>query len=82
MIQRATVTEVTAAEFKAHCLELIQRVNQTHEEIVVTRYGRPLAKLVAYAEEVPPLLGYMAAFTGDVGDLLAPIDEEWESDAG
>lgn len=38
--------EVGAAEFKARCLELIDRVSEARAEYVVTKHGRPVARLV------------------------------------
>ena len=37
---------VAAAEFKATCLELMDRVRETGIEYVVTKHGKPVAKLV------------------------------------
>lgn len=36
-----------AAKFKASCLELMDRVATTGEEVVITKRGKPVAKLVA-----------------------------------
>lgn len=46
---RKEPTEVGAAEFKARCLELIDRVNEARAEYLVTRHGRPVARLVPVA---------------------------------
>ena len=37
---------VPAAEFKATCLELMDRVRETGAEFIVTKHGTPVAKLV------------------------------------
>ncbi|HEV2147985.1 MAG TPA: type II toxin-antitoxin system Phd/YefM family antitoxin [Longimicrobiaceae bacterium] len=73
---------VSAADFKTRCLQLMDRVQQERTEVVVTRYGRPVAKLVPYepAESVSPF----GALRGTVtyhGDVVAPVDEAWEADA-
>ena len=39
---------VAAATFKAKCLELMDRVRETGVEYVVTKHGRPVARLVPY----------------------------------
>ena len=41
--------EVPAAKFKATCLELMDRVATTGETVVITKHGKPVAKLVATA---------------------------------
>ena len=41
---------ITASEFKAKCLKLMDEVAQSGEEIVITKNGKPVAKLTAYRE--------------------------------
>lgn len=69
---------VSAERFRARCLELVDRVSRTREPIVITRRGRPVAKLVP-ADGPPkhaPLFGYMA-MAGSVkirGDIVDTSD--------
>ena len=42
---------IKASEFKAKCLKLMDEVAGTGEEIVITKNGRPTARLVAYREK-------------------------------
>ena len=74
--------EISAAEFKARCLKLMDDVAKTRQSIVITKRGKPVAKLVP-AEPVPrkPLFGCMAGTVTFEGDLLAPLDVEWEAQA-
>ena len=72
---------VTAADFKTHCLRLIEEVRQGHGEVVVTRYGTPVAKLVPYTEDTMSIFGYLEGTVVSHGDLIAPIGEAWEADA-
>ncbi len=75
---------IRAAEFKAVCLKLMDRVEKMGEEYVITKRGRPVARLVPYEEERPRFVGRShGAFTGPEEALLAPMDEElgaWEGD--
>lgn len=73
--------EVPASVFKNSCLELIDRVGQTREEIVVTKYGRPVAKLVAFAEGKAPIFGHLAGSVTTDGDLTAPLGVEWDAES-
>jgi prevent-host-death family protein len=72
--------EVSASTFKDSCLELIDRVSRTREEIVVTKYGRPVAKLVAFDEGKAPLFGHLAGSVTIHGDLSGPVDVEWDAE--
>ena len=67
--------EVPAARFKAECLALLDRVAETGEELIVTKRGRPVARIVPVAKgERSTLLGSVEI----IGDITAPIGEEWE----
>ena len=73
---------VAAAEFKARCLELLDRVRQGRRSIVVTKHGKPVARLIPYEPEPAPILGCMEGSVTYAGDIVAPIGEPWEADAG
>jgi prevent-host-death family protein len=79
----AAVREVTASELKNAWHLYLDQVGQAHEEIVVTRYGKPVAKLVPYeAEEGEPgIFGTLAGTVTVHGDIIEPTGEEWEADA-
>jgi prevent-host-death family protein len=47
---------IAAAEFKAKCLALLDEVAETKEELVVTKRGKAVAKVVP-AEEPRSLIG-------------------------
>ena len=70
---------ITASHFKAHCLALLDDVALTGEEIVVTKRGRPVARLVAI-DEPKPLAGSVAFHVSDE-ELLAPLDVAWDAES-
>jgi len=75
--------EMPAGEFKAKCLRLMDQVRQTGQEIVITKRGKPVAKLVPVAErKAPPLSGSMAGTVKITGDIVGPFHEEWDFDDG
>src|SRR5512138_888913 len=43
---RETSPSLAAADFKARCLELMDRVRETGAEYIITKHGRPVARLV------------------------------------
>ncbi len=70
--------QIAATEFKAKCLKLMDRVSKTHESIVITKRGKPIAKLTLIEEEPEqPLFGCMAGTITITGDIVAPIEQEW-----
>lgn len=72
-----TGTTIGAGEFKARCLQLMDDVAERHTEIVITKYGKPVAKLVPVEEEVPDSFGAMAGTVEYRGDIVAPDHESW-----
>jgi prevent-host-death family protein len=78
--RRKTPEQVPATDFKNTCLQLLDRVEQTREEIVVTKHGRPVAKLVAFDEARPRLFGHLAGSITVHGDITAPIGETWDAE--
>jgi prevent-host-death family protein len=76
---RGTAQDVAAAEFKARCLELMDRVKETGAEYVITKHGRPVAKLVPYTPAAA-----MSFFGSMKGTVLAydrpfdPIEGEYD----
>lgn len=72
--------QIKAGEFKAKCLELMDWVAAGREEIIITKHGKPVAKLVpldVVAEK--PLFGYMKGTCEIVGDIISPIDVKWDA---
>jgi prevent-host-death family protein len=63
---------VAAADFKARCLELMDRVRETGAEYVVTKHGKPVAKLVPYAE--PTRKAFFGSMKGTVLKYDRPFD--------
>ena len=44
---------IAAGEFKAKCLHLLDEVQQRHKEIIVTKRGKAVARLVPYGKPEP-----------------------------
>jgi prevent-host-death family protein len=73
--------EIPAGEFKARCLQLMDEVQETGREVVITKRGRPVAKLVPVAEpDARDVFGCMRGTVIVVGDLVAPVEDPWEAD--
>jgi prevent-host-death family protein len=73
---------VPATEFKARCLELMDRVAEGRDTYVITKRGKPVAKLVP--ADPPPsdrVFGCMIDQTRFVGELDTPhqTDAEWKA---
>ena len=70
---------IAAGRFKARCLALLDEVAETGLPLVVTKRGRPVAKLVPIeGERSPDLLGSVSYRREK--DLLDPVPEMWEAE--
>jgi prevent-host-death family protein len=75
--------QIAAGEFKAKCLGLLDEVEKTRKEIVITKRGRPVARVVPIEEEKPkPTWGRMKGTIEIVGDIISPIDVKWDAVEG
>jgi prevent-host-death family protein len=68
--------EIPAGEFKAHCLQLLDQVEEGREELIVTKRGRPVAKVVPIDKHARTVRGSVQI----LGDIVGPIDESWEAE--
>jgi len=67
--------KINAAEFRANCFKILDQVKRTHQEVIITRRGEPIAKLVHIArpKDKDPLLGAMEGLVETTGDLTDPV---------
>ena len=75
-------TRIPAGEFKAKCLGLLDEVQRQRKEIVITKRGKAVAKLVPVKNErAESFIGSMQGTMEIIGDIISPVDEKWEADA-
>jgi prevent-host-death family protein len=75
-----TMKQIPAAEFKAQCLAVMDRVSRTGEPVVITKHGKPVVKLVPAENRADDIFDYMAGKVKIVGDIVSPIPlEDWET---
>ncbi|MFN3235349.1 MAG: type II toxin-antitoxin system Phd/YefM family antitoxin [Gammaproteobacteria bacterium] len=71
---------IPAGEFKAKCLQIMDKVQQSHSSIVITKRGVPVAKLVPANDMPPKLFGALKHSVVINDDVVSPIDEVWDAD--
>ena len=71
-----------ASEFKARCLKLMDEVAETGKEIVITKNGRPVSRLVPHIERPKTIIGIDKGKIEILGDIIEPIDVEWDAVTG
>ena len=73
---------IKASEFKAKCLQLMDRVNANGTEFVITKNGKPVSRLVPYRRRPESLFGLHRGRIASHDDLVAPVGERWEVENG
>lgn len=71
--------KIAAGAFKVHCLALMDEVQSKRESIVITKRGKPVAKLVPVGKEKDDIFGFLKGKVTVLGDIVSPIisPEEW-----
>ena len=74
---------VSATEFKAKSLKLIDEMERSGESLTITRRGKPSLTLSAHKAGLPKsasLFGCMQGTVKILGDIVGPVDPDWEGE--
>lgn len=69
-----------ASEFKAKCLKLMDEVQKSGAEIVITKNGKPVSKLVPYHVKAPTLLGLHQGKVRILDEDIFSTGAPWNAD--
>jgi prevent-host-death family protein len=69
-----------AGEFKTRCLSVMQEVHDKRVTVVITKRGKPIAKLAPLDEASPTIFGRLEGTVEIVGDIVAPAlpSKDWQ----
>jgi prevent-host-death family protein len=69
-----------AGVFKASCLAVMDEVQAKCETVIITKHGKPVAKLVPVDAEPDEIFGFMKGKIAITGDVVRPIisASEWK----
>ena len=72
---------IPAGQFKARCLRLMDEVRSTREPVLITKKGRPVAKLVPAESQPEDIFGCLKDEIKIVGDIESSIVpwQEWDA---
>lgn len=77
-MKQATLS-IQAGAFKAKCLQLMDEVNEKHVSIIITKRGKPIAKLVPIEQTPVDFFGCLQDTVAINKDIIVPIDVDWEA---
>jgi antitoxin (DNA-binding transcriptional repressor) of toxin-antitoxin stability system len=81
-MKRGVVRSVTDEDFARQCNELLEDVEAHGDEILITRGGAAVARLIPSTEAVRPFVGRSRrTIQASADDLIAPVGKDWEADS-
>ena len=71
--------KMAAGQFKVHCLTVMDEVQAKRETVVITKHGKPVAKLVPVDKDADDIYGFLAGKGEVTGDVVSPAltSEDW-----
>ncbi|MGB2621758.1 MAG: type II toxin-antitoxin system prevent-host-death family antitoxin [Candidatus Acidiferrum sp.] len=71
--------KMAAGAFKANCLAVMDEVRAKRESVVITKHGKPVAKLVPVEPQRDDIFGFFEGKGRITGDVVSPAltPEEW-----
>jgi len=71
--------KMAAGEFKVHCLKVMDEVQSKRQAVLITKRGKPVAKLVPVEKEKDDIFGFLKGKGKVTGDVVSPAltPEEW-----
>ena len=71
--------KMAAGAFKIHCLSVMDEVQAKRETIVITKRGKPVAKLVPADPDADDIYDFLAGKGAITGDVVSPVisPDEW-----
>ena len=75
--------EISISEFKAKCLSILERVRKTRKPVRITRFGKPVAEVVAPSpiKDRAEWIGSMEGQMEILGDIVSPVIDENDIEA-
>ncbi len=70
---------IKVSEFQAKCLALLDEVERTGDRLVITKNGKPIAEVGPHNPQKQSPLGIWKGKITIKGDIISPIDVEWEA---
>jgi prevent-host-death family protein len=66
------VKKMAAGSFKTNCLAVMDEVQTKHETVIITKHGKPVAKLVPVNTDTDEIYNFLAGKGSIAGDVVAP----------
>jgi len=71
-------TKIAISQFKAHCLEIIDKLQSNHESIIITKRDKPIARIIPLETIKSSIFGLLKNKADIKGDILGSSHENWD----
>ena len=71
---------MSAAEFKAKCLRVMDDVAASGKSVIVTKRGKPVAQLAPISKKPATLWGFLKGRVKSRGDIISPVGVTWDAE--
>jgi prevent-host-death family protein len=80
MVTKVVMTKtISAALFKATCLDVLDQVAATRQGVVVTKRGKPVARVVPMVNRPDRIVGALKGDIEVIGDVVSPVGVTWKA---
>ncbi len=71
--------QMPAGAFKVHCLAVMDEVQSKREAVLITKHGKPVAKLVPADKDTDDIFGFLSGKGKVAGDVVSPAisTDDW-----
>ncbi len=71
--------KMAAGTFKVHCLSVMDEVQAKRETVLITKHGKPVAKLVPADKDADDIYNFLAGKGSITGDVVEPAmsGDDW-----
>lgn len=68
---------MAAGAFKVHCLAVMDEVQAKRQAVVLTKHGKPVAKLVPADNDTGEIYNFLRGKGTVQGDVVSPAIKNW-----
>jgi prevent-host-death family protein len=79
MLKERQMKKMAAGTFKVHCLAVMDEVQAKRETVLITKHGKPVAKLVPVSKDSDEIYNFLRGKGAIAGNIVSPAlsPEDW-----
>ena len=69
------------SEFKAHCYEILENVQDQHQSFIISKRGKPIARVIPIENNDIKLAGSLKGKCNIISNIITPVDITWDAES-